>query len=98
MTLDDLTPEAAMLENLRSVPMPAFQREATKAALGLAVVFRRERLYLNERYQWGNIPHAFPIWQADGVQAIIHKMPDPPTHYAEVRSGEDLDEADWREV
>ena len=53
-------------------------------------IFTRHGQYLNERYQWGNIPHLFPSWQAGDVLDLAMNWKDRPTVYAVV-SGKSID-------
>ena len=50
-------------------------------------IFTRDGLYLNERYQWGIIPHPFPHWQAGDVLDLMIACKDKPTGYAVVKPG-----------
>jgi len=63
----------------------------------MTLVFKRNDLYLSERFGWGNAPNAFEWWRADELQAMFDRMPDPPTHYAQGRVV-DLDRAEWRAI
>ena len=47
-------------------------------------IFIRHRQYLNERYQWANIPHLFPAWQAGDVLEMMMACKDRPTGVARV--------------
>lgn len=62
----------------------------------MTLVFRKGQLYLSERFGWGNEPNAFQEWRQEELQAVFSKMPDPPTHYAQVEGkAVDLDKASW---
>lgn len=50
-------------------------------------IFTRGDKYLDSRYQWGNIPHLFPSWQAGDVFGMSQDWPDKPTGYAVVEPG-----------
>ena len=61
-------------------------------------IFKRGSQYLNSRYQWGSLPDGFETWRKDALEMLFSKFPNPPTHYALVRSGFDLDNVEWVET
>ncbi len=98
LDISELTPELAMRENLAD--MTPFQAACTRAALGIKMVFKREtakgRVYLSERYEWGDAPNGFSEWEEDGLQAMFLRMPDPPTHWGWCDGS--LDNVEWVEL
>jgi hypothetical protein len=53
----------------------------------MSAIFTRHGQYLNERYQWGFIPHLFPEWQFPAVLDLVDGWKDKPTGYAMVKPG-----------
>jgi hypothetical protein len=47
-------------------------------------IIQRNNKFLNERYQWGDIPHTFPEWQFVDVLPLAMNYPDPPQQIGEV--------------
>ena len=61
-------------------------------------IFKRGTKYLNSRYQWVSLPDGFETWRRASLEALFSGFPDPPTHYAMVESGFDLDAVEWTSV
>lgn len=68
----------------------------------MTAILIRHNKYLNERHQWGNLPHLFPDWQLPAVMGIMmhegnaHK----PTGWAMVEDEQviDLDTLEVMEI
>lgn len=58
-------------------------------------IFKRGNKYLNSRYQWESLPDGFETWRKDALETLFSQFPDPPTHYAIVEKGVDLDAVIW---
>ena len=59
------------------------------------IILTRNNKYLTERYDWSDLPHLFPSWQAPDVMQIADKWKDRPTGWAVVSSKSvDLDKLD----
>lgn len=60
-------------------------------------ILRRRGKYLNERYQWSNIPNAFPEWKFPAVLDLSMGFKDCPEMVGELHDGT-LENAMWQEV
>lgn len=56
----------------------------------MTIIITRNGQWLNERYQWGILPHLFPTWQARDALELTLGTPQPATGYAVV-SGKVID-------
>lgn len=64
----------------------------------MSYIFKRDDKYLSERYEWGNSPNAFAGWQKDALESMFSRMTTPPTHYAVVSNGVELDRVEWLKI
>ena len=53
----------------------------------MTIIITRNGLWLDNRYNWGIIPHPFPSWQAGDAIELMLGTPQKPTGYAVVEPG-----------
>ena len=63
----------------------------------MSYLLLRNKLYLSERYEWGNSPNAFAECYFQDVLDEAMNYPDPPLEIGEIVNG-DLDAVQWMKI
>jgi len=50
----------------------------------MSIIFKKDGLYLSERFEWQRIPYLFPTWHVHVVLGVMERAKQLPKEYAVV--------------
>ena len=66
----------------------------------MSIIFKKDSLYLSERFEWQRIPYLFPAWHVHVVLGVMERAKQLPQWYAVVdgKSVIDLDTLEFERM
>ena len=66
----------------------------------MSIIFKKDSLYLSERFEWQRIPYLFPTWHVNVVLGVMERAKQLPKEYSVVdgKGVIDLDNLEFERI